>query len=94
MPTIFDNIENFLKTGPERLIANMGGYIQFRANFNDISENSLEAFEISDFSDDWNELMRLFLVRRTRSFIKNSYTDTDRENGREYLLFPDGSKSY
>jgi len=56
---------------PERLIANMGGYIQFRANFEKISENSLEAFEKSDFSDDWNELMRLFLVRRTRSFIKN-----------------------
>ena len=30
---------------------------------------SLAAFEKSEYADDWRELMRLFLVRRTRSFI-------------------------
>ncbi len=34
--------------------------------------------------------MRLYLVRRTRSFIKDNYAETDPENGRKYLTFPDG----
>ncbi|MFQ5604645.1 MAG: NgoFVII family restriction endonuclease, partial [bacterium] len=38
--------------------------------------------------------MRLYLVRRTRSFIKQNYALTDPENGRKYLLFPDGERSY
>jgi superfamily II DNA helicase RecQ len=38
---------------------------------------SLPAFENSDFADDWRELMRLYMVRRTRSFIKNNYAYTD-----------------
>jgi superfamily II DNA or RNA helicase len=55
---------------------------------------SLEAFEKSDYADDWRELMRLFLVRRTRSFIQNNYAKTDPEKGRDYLEFPDGRKFY
>lgn len=55
---------------------------------------SLAAFEKSEEADDWRELMRLFLVRRTRSFIKDNYAITDDENGRKYLLFSDGSRSY
>ena len=54
---------------------------------------SLAAFEKSESADDWRELMRLFLVRRTRSFIKEHYAQKD-ESGREYLTFPDGSRSY
>lgn len=38
--------------------------------------------------------MRLFLVRRTRSFIKKYYAETDPENGRKYLLFSNGRRSY
>lgn len=56
--------------------------------------NTLAAFEKSEKPDDWRELMRLFLVRRTRTFIKENYTDCDSENGRSYLTFPDGSRSY
>lgn len=78
---------------PERLIASVGGAVQFRANYQ-CSEYSLAAFEKSTFTDDWNELMRLFLVRRTRSFIKSNYTKHDQTNGWPYLNFPDGSKSY
>jgi len=55
---------------------------------------SLPAFEKSEFADDWRELMRLYLVRRTRSFIKSYYTKTDETNGRKYLTFPDGTRSY
>ena len=55
---------------------------------------SLAAFEKSEYADDWRELMRLYLVRRTRSFIKDNYADTDPKNGRKYLTFEDGTRSY
>ena len=35
--------------------------------------SSLAAFEKSDYADDWRDLMRLYLVRRTRSFIQDNY---------------------
>ena len=38
--------------------------------------------------------MKLFLIRRTRTFIKENYTKTDSKNGRKYLEFKDGHKSY
>ena len=55
---------------------------------------SLAAFEKSEFPDDWRELMRLFLVRRTRSFIKENYAQTDLATGRKFLQFSDGTTSY
>jgi hypothetical protein len=39
--------------------------------------NCLAAFEKSEHPDDWRELMRLFMVRRTRSFIQRNYATTD-----------------
>ncbi len=55
---------------------------------------SLAAFEKSEHADDWRELMRLYMVRRTRSFIQDNYAHTDPANGRKYLTFEDGSRSY
>ncbi len=55
---------------------------------------SLAAFEKSDHADDWQDLMRLYLVRRTRSFIQDNYADTDPSTGRKYLTFDDGTRSY
>jgi len=55
---------------------------------------SLSAFEHSEYTDDWRDLMRLFLVRRTRSFIQENYAETDPDNGRKYLTFEDGNRSY
>lgn len=55
---------------------------------------SLAAFEKSEYADDWRELMRLYMVRRTRSFIQENYADTDPRNGRRYLTFADGTRSY
>ena len=55
---------------------------------------SLAAFEHSPYADDWRDLMRLYLVRRTRSFIIRNYARTDPENGRTYLPLGDGSRSY
>ena len=55
---------------------------------------SLAAFEKSEYADDWRELMRLYMVRRTRSFIQDNYADMDPERGRKYLTFEDGTRSY
>ncbi|MBK1695042.1 NgoFVII family restriction endonuclease [Chromatium weissei] len=76
---------------PERLLAAHGGEAAFKQR-HQCSVHSLAAFEKSDDADDWQDLMRLYLVRRTRSFIMQHYAKTD-ERGR-YLQFPDGSKSY
>ncbi len=58
------------------------------------SLRSLAAFEKSEYADDWRDLMRLYLVRRTRTFIQDNYTDTDPVTGRKYLIFEDGTRSY
>jgi superfamily II DNA or RNA helicase len=55
---------------------------------------SLTAFEKSAYADDWRELMRLYLVRRTRSFIQENYAETDPRTNRQYLTFADGARSY
>ena len=53
---------------------------------------SLAAFEKSQHADDWRELMRLYLVRRTRSFIQDNYAEVDPETGRKFLTFPNGTR--
>src|SRR2546426_9116409 len=50
---------------PEKLLSAMGE-IRFNSEFQ-CPVRSLTAFEKSDYADDWRDLMRLFLVRRTRS---------------------------
>jgi superfamily II DNA or RNA helicase len=55
---------------------------------------SLAAFEKSDEPDDWRELMRLYMVRRTRSFIKDNYAEKDEASGRKFLTYEDGTRSY
>ncbi|NUN09523.1 MAG: NgoFVII family restriction endonuclease [Ignavibacteriaceae bacterium] len=78
---------------PENYLRESGGPIEFQASYQ-TSPRTLLAFEKSVYPDDWRELMRLFLVRRTRTFIKDNYALTDETNGRKYLLFTDGRKSY
>jgi superfamily II DNA or RNA helicase len=58
------------------------------------SPRTLAAFENSEHPDDWRDLMRLYLIRRTRSFIQENYAKTDDSNQRRYLEFPDGRRSY
>lgn len=55
---------------------------------------SLAAFEKSEYPDDWRDLMRLFLVRRTRSFIQSNYAKLDAAKNRRYLEFPNGKRAY
>jgi len=90
---LFLSEDQNLGLSPENYINSIGGRHEFQAR-HQVGVNSIAAFERSDFIDDWRELMRLFLVRRTRSFIKNNYAKTDSSNGREYLEFPDGRRSY
>jgi len=77
---------------PEKLIRELTE-TEFRRR-HQCSIHSLAAFEKSEYPDDWRELIRLYMVRRTRSFIKENYADFDNETGRKYLTFEDGSRSY
>ncbi|MDE6562149.1 MAG: DEAD/DEAH box helicase [Muribaculaceae bacterium] len=77
---------------PERYIESLGGERGFQMQHSDIPIRTIGAFQKSEEVEDWNELMKLFLVRRTRSFIRNNFAKSD-ERGK-YLQFPDGSKSY
>ncbi len=84
--------ESGLGIRPDRLIRDIGE-IEFIRRYQ-CQPHTLAAFEHSDYPDDWRELMRLYMVRRTRSFIQENYADTDTENGRKYLTFEDGTRSY
>lgn len=77
---------------PERLLADLGETEFIRRH--QCSPRSLSAFEKSDYSDDWRELMRLYLVRRTRSFIIENYAKTDPASGRKYLPLENGRPYY
>ena len=83
-----------LGISPENYINNIGGQIQFSAQHTETFIRSIKAFEKSHFADDWRELMRLYLVRRTRSFIKENYAEFDPDKNRKFLTFSDGTRSY
>ena len=91
---LFISDDKDLGISPERYIESIGGQVQFSAKHTETFIRSIKAFERSHFSDDWRELMRLYLVRRTRSFIKTNYAVTDPSNNRKYLTFSDGTRSY
>lgn len=76
---------------PETLIRNIGERDFLRLQ---VPPRSLRAFEKSGHADDWRELMRLYMVRRTRSFIKDNYAERDPANNRYYLRLPDESRFY
>jgi hypothetical protein len=89
---LFVSEELDLGIKPERLIREIGEMEFIRRHQAPI--RSIAAFEKSEYTDDWRDLMRLYMVRRTRSFIKDNYAFTDETNKRKYLLFADGTKSY
>jgi superfamily II DNA or RNA helicase len=77
---------------PEKLLRELGETEFIRRH--QCPVRSLAAFEKSDEADDWRDLMRLYLVRRTRSFIQENYAKVDPDTRRKYLEFADGSRSY
>jgi superfamily II DNA or RNA helicase len=79
---------------PEKYIEYIGGKVQFDVKHTTFIR-SIKAFEHSHFTQDWQELMRLFMVRRTRSFIKTNYAEPKGQiGGRKYLTLRNGEKLY
>ncbi|MFH1321086.1 MAG: helicase-related protein [Bacteroidota bacterium] len=91
---LFISDDKDLGISPENYINNIGGQVQFGAQHTETFIRSIKAFEKSHYADDWRELMRLYLVRRTRSFIKENYAELDPDKNRKYLTFSDGTRSY
>jgi superfamily II DNA or RNA helicase len=88
---LFMSEDKDLGIRPEAFIRKLGetGFLREQ-----VPPRSLRAFEKSEFADDWRELMRLFLVRRTRSFIKENYAERDPDNQRFFLRLPNDSRFY
>jgi hypothetical protein len=78
---------------PEAMIRAIGGETEF-VRKHQCNVRSVPAFEKSDQADDWRELMRLYMIRRTRGFIIQNYAQTDNATGRKYISFSDGTRSY
>ncbi|MCL6430097.1 MAG: NgoFVII family restriction endonuclease [Anaerolineae bacterium] len=85
---LFVDEDRDLRIRPERLLqewrARGRTEADFRATFN-VPISSLRAFEKSESPEDWRDLMRLFLVRRTRSFIIRQYARFDDARQRYYV---------
>ncbi len=77
---------------PEKCLAEVGK-VEFE-RLHQCAERTLAAFDHSPYPDDWRDLMRLYLVRRTRSFIKEHYALPREQPGRKYLLLEDGSRAF
>ena len=77
---------------PERLLQEIGETSFLKLH--QCAVRSLAAFEHSPYPDDWRELMRLYLVRRTRSFIQDNYAEYDSVRQQKFLTFEDGRRSY
>ena len=89
---LFVEDEQDLGIRPERLLRELGE-VEFSRR-HQASPRTLAAFDQSGHADDWRDLMRLYLVRRTRSFIQDNYAETDPDSGRKYLTYEDGDRSY
>ncbi len=74
---------------PERYLRSVGE-AEFGAR-HQVGPRTLAAFEKSEFAEDWRDLMGLFLVRRTRTFIRKHYADVDPGTGRPCLVMANGS---
>ena len=90
---LFVNEQQHIGIRPEALLREKGE-AEFSLKNPNTPLSSLAAFEQSTYIDDWREVMRLFLVRRTRSFIIQNYAEIDSRDGRAYLTLPDGLRVY
>ena len=76
---------------PDRAVAEVG-----EAEFMRLCEHkprTLGAFQRSEHPEDWQRLMSLFLVRRTRRFIEQNYARAA-DDGRRYLAFGEGRRFF
>ena len=88
---LFLNEDADIGIRPEKLLTELGGEHEFIRR-HQCGVRTLAAFEKSEIPDDWRDLMRLYLVRRTRGFIMQHYAKEDARG--KYLQFADGRKSY
>ena len=89
---LFIPADRDLGVRPEQLIREIGE-TEFVRRYQ-CSPRTILGFEKSEHPDDWRDLMRLYLVRRTRTFIRENYASVDPENGREYIEFESGERFY
>ncbi len=89
---LFLQDDTILPIRPERLLRELGPSEFERKH--QCKPETISGFEKSEYADDWRELMRLYLVRRTRSFIMDNYAKTDPANGRKFLPIHDGKAYY
>ena len=89
---LFIGEEDVLRIRPEQYLKTIGE-AQFQQQFQ-AHPRSIVAFEKSEYTDDWRDLMRLYLVRRTRSFIENNYAETDPLTGRRFMELGNGERFY
>ena len=88
---LFMDDEQDLGIRPERLIREHG-----ELGFGKVHQGSprtIAAFDKSEHADDWRDLMRLYLVRRTRHFIQDNYAEED-ERGGKFLTLESGERAY
>ena len=91
---LFIDPDTDLGAKPETCIKATGGVNGFAQEHPNTLVSSLSAFEKSSEIDDWRELMRKFMVRRTRSHIKKNYAEYDEERKQRYIVFGDGRRFY
>ncbi len=84
--------DEILGVRPEQKIQEIGEVEFVRRHQCDV--RTLSAFEKSDHPDDWRELMRRYLVRRTRGFIQTNYAERDSETDRFFLTRDNGTRAY
>ncbi|BCW92581.1 MAG: hypothetical protein KatS3mg007_0475 [Thermoanaerobaculum sp.] len=93
---LFLDEDQNLRVRPERFFQQWMEEGKSQADFEgrfQVSQYSLRAFEASNFPEDWRDLMRLFLARRTRQFIIKHYARFDEKKQRYYVLL-NGEPAY
>lgn len=91
---LFIDSDTDLGVRPDEHIREVGGSHEFSMKHPNTLLSSLAAFEHSESIEDWRELMRMFMVRRTRSHIKKNYAEYDEERKQHYLTFSGGKRFY
>ncbi len=78
-----------LRTRPEQFFQDWQKQGLSEADFlalHQASPRSLRAFELSLYSEDWRDLMRHYMVRRTRQFIMQNYATFDAKRQRYFVM--------
>lgn len=85
---LFKDEKEILPARPERFLQDWRREGKNEADFQKTYQapvESLVAFERSPYPEDWRDLMRLFMVRRTRQFVIQHYAQYDPEKQRHYV---------